>query len=432
MIAIILFLASLLLIIGGYRKESLLAFIALATDGMGFSVGDFLIAGISVKPIDLSIGYIMLSFYLIVTQRNRKEFQSAYPPQTRYWLWWGTYLVCLIIIDIIASNTSIFDVYRVLRQWLLIVVFFQFSKFPVEELRWVLKALMICTAVQLLLFTLQPVFGFELTENAIRKSEGSIDAVRYINVPTLWPVLLWLIVYSSETPKTIKTAYITAIILVIVTTTISRSYLLTIFIGFLGGLSLHESTKKKVYGFVASLIAFALILCIPTVRDRMGVAIQEMSSLENIEWNTGGFNEGNMIFRAAHFLERATFLTETLHTSLFGIGFIHESSLKNPLFIVGLVNEDGNVVQLDTGDIAWSLILVRFGFIGIGFVILVNIVMIRFFYIHRTSYLGKVGFVYGLSTFVTSLAYPQMAQASYYLIPTAMMTIIFKSTKARE
>ena len=90
----------------------------------------------------------------------------------------------------------------------------------------------------------------------------------------------------------------------------------------------------------------------------------EYMDTEDIELD----QESTLLFRFAHFYERFIETTETSIGSVFGVGFMSEGSkytYNNFNFIVGLSDEKTNeIVQLDTSDIAWSLLILRYGIVG--------------------------------------------------------------------
>ena len=76
-----------------------------------------------------------------------------------------------------------------------------------------------------------------------------------------------------------------------------------------------------------------------------------------------------------------------------GVGFIHESHYRKNTFMVGLTDDYGNVIQLDTGDMAWSIMFVRLGIIGtcifISFIIsiIIRLMKIQYWGIMFSCYL---------------------------------------------
>ena len=84
-------------------------------------------------------------------------------------------------------------------------------------------------------------------------------------------------------------------------------------------------------------------------------------SLEDIE------SEDNFTYRLAHSSERLQYILKSPDKMIRGLGFITEKNYKREEFIIGLWDEDKNMVtQLDTGDIAWSILFLRLGLLGLA------------------------------------------------------------------
>lgn len=82
--------------------------------------------------------------------------------------------------------------------------------------------------------------------------------------------------------------------------------------------------------------------------------------------------DGNFSFRIAHLHERMAFISNDVARWPIGVGFVHEDSAvaQNLGFRIGLKNiYTGRVVQVDTGDIAWSVVVIKTGFLGLGLLV---------------------------------------------------------------
>ena len=97
------------------------------------------------------------------------------------------------------------------------------------------------------------------------------------------------------------------------------------------------------------------------------------SSLEGNYLTWRASKDGNLSFRLAHLNERLTYVFDDIKRWPMGIGFIHEDSAaaQNLGFKIGLINPlTARAVQVDTGDIAWSVVVMKTGFIGLGLMLL--------------------------------------------------------------
>ena len=80
---------------------------------------------------------------------------------------------------------------------------------------------------------------------------------------------------------------------------------------------------------------------------------------------------------------------------VFGIGNVQESDLKQHLFHIGLKGPRGRVVQLDTSDIAWVLLLLRYGYVGTAvYIFCVYFMMTRVYYRNKSYPIGYAVLVF--------------------------------------
>jgi hypothetical protein len=107
-----------------------------------------------------------------------------------------------------------------------------------------------------------------------------------------------------------------------------------------------------------------------TIENRVDDSLKDISStLDGRFLNRNAAKDGNLSFRIAHVNERLTYVLDSVKRWPMGIGFIHEDSAvaQNLAFKHGLPNPfTGRVVQVDTGDIAWSVVIIKTGLAGLG------------------------------------------------------------------
>jgi len=107
-----------------------------------------------------------------------------------------------------------------------------------------------------------------------------------------------------------------------------------------------------------------------TVEHRVDDTLKDISAtLEGRFLGRDAAKDGNLSFRIAHISERLTYVLDSVKRWPMGIGFIHEdSAVAQTLgFKNGLPNFlTGRVIQVDTGDIAWSVVIIKTGLAGLG------------------------------------------------------------------
>ena len=136
-----------------------------------------------------------------------------------------------------------------------------------------------------------------------------------------------------------------------------RSWFIATVIGILGVLYFNEKFRLKTV-FTGVVVAAGLIFLAysnPIFQERFSAGLQEIEGL-----SLNGNVQGNLTFRLLHTAERLDYISKNLQYVIFGIGNITEYDFPNT-FLTGLIDKTGRVTQLDTADIAWSLLFLRFG-----------------------------------------------------------------------
>lgn len=122
---------------------------------------------------------------------------------------------------------------------------------------------------------------------------------------------------------------------------------------------------------VAAAVAYSTSTLVESRVNESWKDITSSASGDYLNWRAG--TDGNLSFRLAHVNERIAYVYADAKRWPMGVGFIHEDSAEaqNLGFKIGLKNlYTGRVVQVDTGDIAWSVIIMKTGFIGLALLLL--------------------------------------------------------------
>lgn len=197
-------------------------------------------------------------------------------------------------------------------------------------------------------------------------------------------------------------------------------FIIILIFGFLLKLGMLKSLRNILIssGIVVSLfIVGSIYVGNRTMSDIEKVSEGEYADIEGIELD----EESTLLFRFAHFYERYMTTTETKIGSIFGLGFMAEGSKytdNNFNFIIGLSDKTTDeIIQVDTSDIAWSLLILRYGILG-TLMLLILYTYLIFFYGKRQddpmalSIMLYLIFIIGLS--ITS---DQLYYANYLILP---------------
>lgn len=170
---------------------------------------------------------------------------------------------------------------------------------------------------------------------------------------------------------------------------------------------------------VAAAVGYSTSSTVETRIDESWKDITSTLSGDYLTWRAG--KDGNLSFRLAHFSERAAYVSADVRRWPIGVGFIHEDSAaaQDLGFKIGLQNPyTGRVVQVDTGDIAWSIIVIKTGYLGLALLLL--LLLVSFFSVapsaerYATVYRG--GLFYFLLTSFFSINFVMPA----YMIPLTL------------
>lgn len=124
--------------------------------------------------------------------------------------------------------------------------------------------------------------------------------------------------------------------------------------------------------FVASVAVAATVAysASSVVEGRVDEAVKDISSVMDGRFlSRNAAKDGNLSFRLAHVNERLGYVLESVKRWPMGIGFIHEDSAaaQNLGFKIGLPSYlTGRAIQVDSGDIAWSVVVIKTGLGGLA------------------------------------------------------------------
>ena len=206
-------------------------------------------------------------------------------------------------------------------------------------------------------------------------------------------------------------------------------FVVILIFGFLLKFEMLKSLRNILIsgGVVLLLLAFgSFYIGNRTMSDINKVTQGEYMDIEDVELDT----ESTLLFRLAHFYERYLITTETNIGTIFGVGFMTEGSqytYNNFNFIIGLTDKTTNeVIQVDTSDIAWSLLIIRYGILG-SLIIIAFYVYFIIFYGKRQSngvclsMMLYLIFIIGLSNTSDQLYY-----ANYLIFPLICNNIYYE------
>lgn len=415
MISILIFSIILLLYINNKKVYSLFLFLILQTNFLAFSGANFDIGNISLQNNDLCLVLIILFiFYDIFFRRVRYKINYKYIKPINLFLF---FIIISVIADIAFNNTPIGNVFRTTRQWFFLLVLFPLSTLSTKEVEKFLKIIFILTTFQAVVYILQVIFNYPIyfgTEETRILTKYKSEGERFRNVPPFLILFLSSIIVNNEFRK----RFISFILLnTVVILSATRSLLIGIYMPFFVNMILLS--KKIKYKFSYIIIIVVLIFSVQlstTFSERFNGGIDEISLLFNK--GIGNFEtSGNFSFRINHFLERYNYIVQNPYNIVFGLGFVTESDFSKTLFSVGLSHDDGQVIQLDSGDISWSVFILRYGIVGTVLFLVSYFILMKYFFLNRNKYYNNLAFYYMFVAIFLSFTSNILASAGFWFFP---------------
>ena len=428
MLFIPILIVSIILYLSGKRILSTILFFFFLFDGFQIIPEKFFETGMGIsKSTDFALLYIIILFiYGII---NTKDFI----PINKLALLLGGYLlfiVCLIGISYYTYHIPFVEIIRTSRYYLFALSYFVLRRLTKEEISSILKILFCIVIFQSILFTIQGFTGIALLIGAESHKSAKL-ITRFYNSPLMLYFFVFYGIFNN--PFTGKYKYISALICIVcVYMPLHRSLTISFILILILGLFLKMGKIKQFINYLPMLLLCVIPLVAVmgaqlasrTMNDINSVTTGEFVDIEEIELG----EESTLLFRIAHFYERYMHILEKPIETALGSGLMAEESNytnKKFDFIVGLENEKtGEIVQLETSDIAWSNLIIRYGIIGTLIYLTIYISIMIFYYKHRKVRYALSTFLYLLLLLFTSITSNQL----YYVYMLVFPLMFFDMT----
>lgn len=428
MLFIPILIVSIILYLSGKRILSTILFFFFLFDGFQIIPEKFFETGMGIsKSTDFALLYIIILFiYGII---NTKDFI----PINKLTLLLGGYLlfiVCLIGISYYTYHIPFVEIIRTSRYYLFALSYFVLRRLTKEDISSILKILFCIVIFQSILFTIQGFTGIALLIGAESHKSAKL-ITRFYNSPLMLYFFVFYGIFNN--PFTGKYKYISALICIVcVYMPLHRSLTISFILILILGLFLKMGKIKQFINYLPMLLLCVIPLVAVmgaqlasrTMNDINSVTTGEFVDIEEIELG----EESTLLFRIAHFYERYMHILEKPIETAFGSGLMAEESNytnKKFDFIVGLENEKtGEIVQLETSDIAWSNLIIRYGIIGTLIYLTIYISIMIFYYKHRKVRYALSTFLYLLLLLFTSITSNQL----YYVYMLVFPLMFFDMT----
>lgn len=334
------------------------------------------------------------------------------------------------------------EIIRTSRIYSLFLVYLVFRNMTKAELKQLLNLLFFINLFLSCLYLLQIVLNTEiLTEAGLSTVKiGDFEYTRYYNQPYMLHFFALMAIYKNPL-RGLPRLFSILILLMAIFGAFHRS-LSMLFIGMLIlGYILQLPKVKQMKVVIVSLAIFIPTIAIvgnKFVKSRTYKDLQLVlaGNFMDADVDLEELMASTFTFRLGHLFERVQFLTETPVAQVFGAGLIAEDSKRTDTmfdFAIGLAEDlTGRTVQLETSDIAYSVLIMRFGYVGTFFFMMIYFYMIYFCYKKRENKHAFSSFLFLvmsilLAFFSSSILYPVT-----YLLPLIIINYVNKSEPVED
>ncbi|WP_114936354.1 hypothetical protein [Mucilaginibacter endophyticus] len=317
------------------------------------------------------------------------------------------FLAFLVFYSLIILKVEMQVVLSVFRLYLFFASPILFINYDYKILQKAMKPVVFLVAIGGVLFILQAIIGTPILASLRNDSVISKEKIgafsRFYNLPYYGMFVLFYCVNKIVGNFNLKYFAYAGVLFVAIILSFDRNHLVAAIVGCIA--VFFHNRKFKVKDFVlivlASWIFMFALSQMQSKRLNQGFAdIQNLSgsiSLNDVGSSSDVRDLSTTQFRAFHFSERFLYVIDKgIGTTLFGIGLVNENShiVTKLDFLIGLIDDQNHIVQVDTADIVWSLLLLQTGLVGIGLFIWMFVRYIKFFFKNREYTLSYLTGIY--------------------------------------
>ena len=427
-------LLAIFLYIRGFKIPALLLFFFFITSGFNLVPEEITKFAFISKGSDyaflIMIGIVIIDSIYIRGYSNRDNFTS-------YLIIFASFLIICILYSKFVIMLGWGEILRTSRFQFFWIAYFIFRSLSKETLENLLKCLFFVSLFTASLFLLQIII-----DKSILLDVGTgyarvfgIKITRFYNQPDMLFFFTCMALYYNPLkgiPKFLSMIILTAALLGAFHRSLIGCFFLTLFIGYI--ISLPYS--KKIYTITVTTIIIVFILVFlgnkfVHSRTYMDMEAAISGNIDATEFDMDNLGNATFTFRILHLLERNQYILENPKTMIFGAGLIPEDSkLVNKMFDfkIGLIEElTGVTAQLETADISYSVLLIRFGYVGTFLYLALIVYLMIFFYKKRENRYGLFSFLYLVLTIGVSFFSANLLNPVTFLLPLISYHIIKKT-----
>ena len=433
MIFIGIALIAIFLYLRNYKILALLLFFFFITSGFNLLPEEITKFAFISKGSDYAF-LIIIGIVAIEGLYNKGYFKKDH--FTKYLLIFASFLIICIFYSKFALGLGWGEILRTCRYQFFWIAYFVFRHLEKESLEMLLKCLFFVALFTAVLFLLQIVVDKEIL---IETGKGHFwifgyKVPRFYNQPDMLFFFTFMALYHNPLkgiPKYLTMILFTAALL----GAFHRSLLGCLIISVIVGYAVSLPRLKKIYFIAAASVVMLFVVVFlgyKFIHSRTYSDVEAVVSGNVLETDFDMENmEATFTFRILHLLERNQYLLEHPRAMIFGAGLIPEDSKmvgKMFDFKVGLLEElTGTRAQLESGDISYSSLILRFGYLGTFLYLLLFLYLMVFFYKKRENRYAFFSFLYLILTIGDSFFAANLLNPVTFLLPLISYQIVQKT-----
>jgi len=437
MIFIVLVIFAIGLYIWDYKVPALIIFFFFITSGFNLVPEEIMTNKLFSKGMDYAI--LIITGIIIIDSLCIKNYLK---PDKLLWfiLVFYAFLAVCVVYNKYVVGVGWKEIIRTVRYNVLWIAYLVFRNLPKERLLLLLKWLFSITVVCAILFLLQIILNERILNEGMKSKVllFGMKIPRFYNQPDMLQIFTFMAIYFN--PYKGKIRIITAIILIMA---LLGAFHRSLFIAFIVAISigyviLLPRVKRIVILTSAAVIGLFFVVFwgyqfanSRTIKDIAIVTSGNVAGIDDLDIDIEDLQASTFTFRIAHLLERNQYLLDHPKTLLFGAGLMTEDSkLTDKMFnfVIGLPDElSGKTFQLDTGDISYSILLMRYGYLGTLLVLSLYFFLMTVFYKNRQDPAGLFSFVYFVVVIVVTFFSYILILPISFLLPLITYSVVLKN-----
>ena len=349
---------------------------------------------------------LLLGCSVLGSLRDSSFFKIKKDSGAKIALFFVLFFIFELVYSYLFNVDTIGNILSVVRTYLYALTYFVFRKAPTKDLKkgivLIFKAVILASS----LFVIQYITHLPLTASYISETNLQEGNYRMQSTPPFISLILLTLLFY------VKKVYwrwgIIVLIFVLMLISQNRTPLIALFLEIGMFVLFAKRVKHKFSVLIVALCAFPFLNSLLESRSSDENSVLDVSVLSYLRDGdyVGLARQNTFVFRIALIAERADYLLDNPDLLLQGVGAMHEDTAQKKFkFLVGTGGYDEVkhcyvISQLDSIDVVWGPLLIRYGFLGMALHLFVVIWMIIAFYKKRSNPILMLGFL----TYVAAIA----------------------------